>query len=434
MAPICSRPPAHLHRLPLVVLALALLALIAPSAALAARAAWSAQRSGTARSLAGSSFADRSHGFAVGNVGTILATRNGGATWRRQVSGTTANLNAVATAGAKDAWAVGRGVILATTDGGASWVVQDSALGTDLMGVSFADSLHGWAVGGVGGARHGWADGGGGSILATTDGGATWTAQYSLPSGKLYAVASTDDQHAWAVGFDGANGGVGAILATTDGGATWTAQDSKAITPLYGVSFANDSDGWVVGMDGEILATQDGGAHWVKQPTSVANPLYGVSFRDKSHGLAVGATDTVAGIVLRTNDGGATWTWEDSRHSGDLFGVSFVDARHAWAVGRQGRSWPLTDGRPSSRSLTARRQYAPAGERLSPRAATVSHPHAGRAERPQQARILPHHRRRGVARLANIGRRPISAPPPVAMSYLERPEGRGTRTQTREGP
>lgn len=53
--------------------------------------------------------------------GVIIATSNGGATWVKQRSGTSENLNAVTFTDATHGWAVGEsGTILATTNGGAT--------------------------------------------------------------------------------------------------------------------------------------------------------------------------------------------------------------------------------------------------------------------------------------------------------------------------
>ena len=57
----------------------------------------------------------------------------------------------------------------------------------------------------------------------------------------------------------------GTILATSNGGATWKAQSSGTTETLYGVAFANASDGWAVGQIGTILATSNGGATWNAQ-------------------------------------------------------------------------------------------------------------------------------------------------------------------------
>ena len=129
---------------------------------------WSKQSSGTTVDLYGVAFADASHGWVVGGsmtteLGTILATTNGGVTWKAQLSGNVVSLEGVACADASHAWAVGEdGTILATTDGGVTWRAQSSGTEWSLYDVAFTDATHGWAVGV------------GGTILATTNGGATW--------------------------------------------------------------------------------------------------------------------------------------------------------------------------------------------------------------------------------------------------------------------
>ena len=59
-------------------------------------------------------------------------------------------------------WAVGQDVILATADGGAHWRVQLSGA-LNLTAVDFVNRQDGWAAGNT-------------SLLATTDGGAHWKA------------------------------------------------------------------------------------------------------------------------------------------------------------------------------------------------------------------------------------------------------------------
>jgi photosystem II stability/assembly factor-like uncharacterized protein len=53
---------------------------------------------------------------------------------------------------------------------------------------------------------------------------------------------------------------VGTILRTTDGGATWTSQASGTNNPLFGVAFTDANTGTAVGDGGTILRTTDGGA------------------------------------------------------------------------------------------------------------------------------------------------------------------------------
>ena len=56
--------------------------------------------------------------------------------------------------------------------------------------VAFADPLHGWAVGFAG------------TIVATADGGVTWTVQRSGTTERLHAATFSDSTHGWAAGED----------------------------------------------------------------------------------------------------------------------------------------------------------------------------------------------------------------------------------------
>ena len=101
-------------------------------------------------------------------------------------------LNAVWFATPEQGWAVGaEGVILATTDGGRTWRPQASGVGDDLFDVKFfAD------------AREGWAVGSGGTMLHTRDGGRTWADARRVTTHALERLALVG-RRAWAVGFGG---------------------------------------------------------------------------------------------------------------------------------------------------------------------------------------------------------------------------------------
>ena len=53
--------------------------------------------------------------------------------------------------------------------------------------------------------------------------------------------------------------GYGTILRTTDGGATWTKQFIGTSNDLIGVSFTDANTGTVVGQGGTIMRTTTGG-------------------------------------------------------------------------------------------------------------------------------------------------------------------------------
>ena len=339
---------------------------------------WMAQNAGSGGSkavLTSVNFVDTTHGWAVG-VGSsghapiILATTDGGATWKAQdagVVGSKGSLYSVSFVDARHGWAVGasntgvdfgNALIIATTDGGATWKAQDisgaDGKGLLLYSVNFVDASHGWAVG-VSSSISGYAH----TILATTDGGATWKAQdagSAASGGQLNSVYFVDAKTGWAVGFGSSfNGTAPVILATTDGGTTWKAQDAGSAASgdeLNSVSFVDATHGWVVGSGLHngiatpvpvILATSDGGVTWKPQDASSGGSKAGlksVSFVNANDGWAVGDRFISFGhfvpLILATTDGGTAWKAQDASSAGSrglLHSVNFVDASHGWTVG-----------------------------------------------------------------------------------------------------
>lgn len=254
-------------------------------------------------------------------------------------------------------WAVGwPELVIESTDGGATWAVRHQRKNTpvadftdtELLDVVFAGSQRVWAVGGR-------------LIVTTNDGGSTWASHRLSPGFYVYAAATTDAQHAWIVGAryrgenDRANGrGRAYVVATRNGGRTWTRQPVDARGQLFDVAFTDGRHGWAVGYGGAalkpvpvIVATIDGGAHWRAQDPgewSKGTRLQGLALADTLHGCAVGKTVNYKGIILSTSDGGAHWRTEISAAEHELNGVACTDARHVWAVGDSGLIMATTNG------------------------------------------------------------------------------------------
>ena len=270
------------------------------------------------------SFVDATHGWAVGDNGTIEAYN--GSTWSPQTSGTTENLLAVTFADATHGWAVGEGgTILATTDGGQTWSAQTNITGTSkfcspypycnyLQGVAFSDDLHGIIVGT-------WE-----TILTTSDGGGTWTAVSGSPPGSpvtpggysLNAVAYTasSSSTAYAVGTNGT------ILESTDSGSTWSAQTSGTTELLEGVAFAGRM-GFAVGAGGTILATTDGST-WSAQTSGTTENLTSVALGGYCLSNGLGVCVLAAGAAGTVVELTSTWTRLTSVTSADLNGLALL--------------------------------------------------------------------------------------------------------------
>lgn len=185
--------------------------------------------------------------------------------------------------------------ILRTTDGGNSWNRPAGTAGI-FKSVSFVDANNGTAVGQDG------------IVIHTTDGGATWTPQSSVPMKTLWGVSFSDANTGTAVGEGGT------IIRTTNGGSDWIPQAGGTDQNLFCVCFIDASTGFVGGDDGVILRTTDGGTSWIKQSSGTTENLLGVHFIDASTGTAVGWN----GTILRTTTGGVTWVVETNPSSAFL--------------------------------------------------------------------------------------------------------------------
>ena len=216
---------------------------------------------------------------AVGERGTVLLSDDDGARWRQAVVPVQVSLTAVRFVDARTGWAVGHlGVILKTMDGGEHWTRQLDGVGAaerivaaaassaderdrklaaryadegpdkPFFDVDFADAQHGVAVGAYGLA------------FATSDGGTTWTPLIGkLPNPKslhLYAVR-------WAAGNSLVIAGEqGLLMKSADAGASFTALASPYKGSWFGLVAARSGTLVAYGLRGKVFRSTDGGANW----------------------------------------------------------------------------------------------------------------------------------------------------------------------------
>jgi len=232
--------------------------------------------------------------------------------WVSQSSGTTNILLGVSFADHNTGTAVGLfGTILRTTNGGATWTSLPGVT-TTFVGVCFINADTGTTVGESG------------AILRTTDGGTTWVNQSSGTANALYGVSLVDANVGTAVGEHGT------IIHTTNGGTTWTTQTSGTTSDLNGVFFYDSVTGTVVGGGGRILRTTNGGTVWSEQ-FSGSYAWDGVSLADANTGIVVGSS-LDSSYVARTTNGGTTWLLS-SLGINNWSAVTFTDSTTAIAVG-----------------------------------------------------------------------------------------------------
>src|SRR4051812_44687070 len=85
----------------------------------------------------------------------------------------------------------------------------------------------------------------------------TWVIQNPRPTAEnLNSTYFTNGSSGWAVGSGGT------ILHTSNGGSSWSAQASGVNLTLNSVDFIDANTGWAVGDTGGIIRTVNGGTTW----------------------------------------------------------------------------------------------------------------------------------------------------------------------------
>jgi len=219
--------------------------------------------------------------------------------WVQQQSGTANHLyDVTASHGAiSRAWACGQdGTILFTSNGGATWTAQESGTTQTLQSIAFIEE-----VGGV------VAAGEGGTILQTSDEGQTWIPRDSGTAATLRDVGD----FRWFIAGDG-----GVILRSTDQGTMWLPSQSGTNVRLNAVAggFAD----MAVGEGGTILRSTNQGSSWFPVASGTTLDLHGLPMFANMN-LVVGDQ----GLILRSTNNGVSWFTQNGHTANRLSAAEF---------------------------------------------------------------------------------------------------------------
>jgi photosystem II stability/assembly factor-like uncharacterized protein len=238
-------------------------------------------------------------GGLAGNHAAIRVTWDGGLNWRtaRLPSGLAEVLalafgdarHALALAGTQDA----QPVLLASGDGGATWRHQRIPRSGGLWGLSMAGHSA-WLVGESNRQTA--------LLLSSANGGRTWV-QAALPRGltDLGGSVLRSNGHGWLMAWG--HGGTHALF-TTDFGRTWLDRPVALGVMLFGISTPDDRSVLVGGRTGQpharafgslasVYATADNGRHWRRLQTPVSRATRAV--------LTVGTAQLIVVQLLKKN-------------------------------------------------------------------------------------------------------------------------------------
>jgi photosystem II stability/assembly factor-like uncharacterized protein len=217
-------------------------------------AKWRRLMAGSLPALHAVHFTDPKNGILAGDGSEqypsgVFITTDGGRTWGPAPGPRATSWRAASGSALAGAW----NRLAKLREGRLSAVDMDTLGGRTLSGLATQGS-DGVAVGQ-----------GGLVLLSKGSAGASWHfAETKLPrevlaSFDLHAV-SFRGKRIRAVGRPGS-----AVLASDDGGSTWSLQHTGQPIPLHGVYFHDASLGWAVGELGTVLHTRDGGKTWAVQ-------------------------------------------------------------------------------------------------------------------------------------------------------------------------
>jgi photosystem II stability/assembly factor-like uncharacterized protein len=190
----------------------------------------------------------------------------------------------------------------------------------------------------------GYAGGDFGTLLHTTDAGATWT---GLPSGTFAGLTEVQ-----AIDGDSVFAGGGCVARRSDdGGRTFkrlafTPVESSCREGLAAGWFVNERTGYLVLTDGTVLRTDNDGDTFAQRnplpgtpaQSGTARPVDAVFLSD-----AVGVAATSDGRLFRTVDGASSWTLV-ATSAPPVRALAFSDASNGAAVGDGGVFLHTTDG------------------------------------------------------------------------------------------
>ncbi len=308
-----------------------------------AQSSWTPQSTNTEAAINSIDFLDPENtltGFAVGEMGTILKTTDGGLTWESINSGTTETLFHVDILDADKIVACGsNSTVIRSLDGGNTWsvITIPGTMGyyVDMYGLSINPAT---GVGFICGMEQ--------NIHKTTDFGLTWTPIREGYFGALYNVQMFGDDTCAIVGKNSIFTSL--IARSFDGGANWTWRDFYPTdengmsweTSTHDAHFFTPDSAITVQIEelnatGFITPTVDWEDRFWRTDNHTEGYLECIDIKN-NYGLAGGANVFSGGEIYESSDNGVNWTLSET--SGKISPIHdvYVGVNSLFAVGDGG--------------------------------------------------------------------------------------------------
>ena len=217
-----------------------------------------------------------------GHHGGLLASDDGGRTWRDLATGSDAM--AVSAVGAESVVIAGHEILATSDDGGRTF----AALRTDLPGID----IHGFARDPADPARM-WAALATGGLFETTDGGSSWSRVRQDNVLNLVAVRRGEATQLLAVDASG-------LIASADGGRIWSNLTTPPTYPMTALAAREGGDILYAGSTSGLYRSADAGRTW--SPTAFAGSVFALATVGDTVALVTRETE-----FYRSEDAGQTF-------------------------------------------------------------------------------------------------------------------------------
>ncbi|ADG18170.1 BNR domain-containing protein [Paraburkholderia atlantica] len=199
-----------------------------------------------------------------------------------------------------------RGIVVISDDNAATWRQVPVPVSVTLTAVHFADDKHGYAVGHSG------------TVLATADGGETWT---RVLDGRQAAQISL-------------------AAAQANGNGTALSNAERLVAdgpdkPLLDLLVLDARNIIVIGAYGVAYSTTDGGQHWASWADRLDNPRGLHLYAIRRHGERVLVCGE-QGLVRLSKDGGQTFAVIKTPYSGSFFTAELPSDNEIVVAGLRG--------------------------------------------------------------------------------------------------
>lgn len=297
---------------------------------------WKTQPSGVTFDLKDVDFISEDLGIAVGIMGTVIRTTDGGETWTSINMQWDNFFNTVQFIDEKNVIIGGdHGIILYSSDAGETWdIVQESGQDYHIYAIHIDPE-----------SGHGIAGGSGNTILRTEDRGYGWEYIESGFINNYNCACMTGTDFGTVIGRNA----IFQPLAgyTRDGGESWNTQSYYPIhknviyeSTTYDCHFFTANDGFTVG------SVRDGGGFITTKPNwdsqnwnAIIFPgilFFGIDFLDNSYGVVVGGDYNATTSIFETFDGGLNWEPANVQSNGNTMLAVKLIGNTGYAVGTFG--------------------------------------------------------------------------------------------------